>query len=35
MSDGVDAERGAVTEELPFGAAELLSAVAGAGRVQS
>lgn len=33
MSGGVDAERGAVTEELPFGAAELLSAVAGAARV--
>lgn len=33
MSDAVDAERGAVTKQLPFGAAELLSAVAGAGRV--
>jgi len=33
MSDAVDAERGVVTERLPFGAAELLSAVAGAGRV--
>lgn len=33
MSDVVDAEKGAVAEELPFGAAELLSAVAGAGRV--
>ena len=33
MSDAADAERGAVKEELPFGAAELLAAVAGAGRV--
>lgn len=33
MSDVVDAERGAAAEQLPFGAAELLSAVAGAGRV--
>lgn len=33
MSDAVETERGAGAEELPFGAAELLSAVAGAGRV--
>jgi hypothetical protein len=33
MSDEVAAERGAATGQLPFGVAELLSAVAGAGRV--
>ena len=33
MSDLVDPERDAVTEQLPFGAAELLATVAGAGRV--
>ena len=33
MGDAVDAERGAVAEPLPFGVAELLAAVAGAGRV--
>lgn len=33
MSDGVDAETGALPERLPFGAAELLSAVAGASEV--
>ncbi|HUP32385.1 MAG TPA: class I SAM-dependent methyltransferase [Gaiellaceae bacterium] len=33
MSDAAEAESGAVREQLPFGAAELLSAVAGAGRV--
>jgi SAM-dependent methyltransferase len=33
MSGDVEAERGTASEQLPFGAAELLSAVAGAGRV--
>src|SRR3990172_8937312 len=33
MSDAVDAEKDTATEELPFGVAELCSAVAGAGRV--
>ena len=33
MSDAAKAERGAATGQLPFGAPELLTAVAGAGRV--
>lgn len=33
MSDAVEAETGAATRQLPFGAHELLAAVAGAGRV--